>query len=224
MPGPDATTRAPRTPDSMGAPGRWRDRSEGRTSPAATIRGASAVRFGPYVEEHLARKRASRTCSARWLRCVEGHLAAAVEWIGPDAPLEAVDPRTIEQLMSNLLQRPNRRGETLSPRTVRHYRNSLGHLFGRAESDGLVEVETNAQALVAAVRAIPGTRHLCLEEGTLSGWLYEVLSPHVVELVVAGVSESQGAKNDKLDPFARAEQLRMSRARAGRPGRQAPRV
>jgi hypothetical protein len=70
-------------------------------------------------------------------------------------------------------------------------------------------VETNAQALVAAVRAIPGTRHLCLEEGTLSGWLYEVLSPHVAELVVAGVSESQGAKNDKLDAFARAEQLRI---------------
>jgi len=30
-------------------------------------------------------------------------------------------------------------------------------------------VETNAQALVAAVRAVPGRRHLCLEEATLSG-------------------------------------------------------
>jgi len=51
--------------------------------------------------------------------------------------------------------------------------------------------------------------HLCLEEGTLSGWLYEVLSPHVGELVVAGVSESAGSKNDRLDAFARAERLRI---------------
>lgn len=70
-------------------------------------------------------------------------------------------------------------------------------------------VETNAEALAGAIRAIAGTRHLCLEEGTLSGWLYEVLSPHVHELVVAGVSESRGSKNDKVDAFARAEQLRI---------------
>ena len=43
----------------------------------------------------------------------------------------------------------------------------------------------------------------------MSGWLYEVLSPHVGELVVAGVSESAGSKNDRLDAFARAEQLRI---------------
>jgi hypothetical protein len=71
----------------------------------------------------------------------------------------------------------------------------------------------NAQALVGAIGAIAGRRHLCLEEGTLSGWLYEVPSPHVEELVVAGVSESQGSKNDRLDAFARAEQLRAVAAR-----------
>lgn len=45
-------------------------------------------------------------------------------------------------------------------------------------------VETSGQALVEAVRSIPGRVHLCLEEGTQSAWLYELLSPHVEEVVV----------------------------------------
>jgi hypothetical protein len=47
------------------------------------------------------------------------------------------------------------------------------------------------------------------EEGTLSEWLYEVLEPHVEELVVAGVRESRGPKSDKVDAFELAEQLRV---------------
>jgi hypothetical protein len=66
-------------------------------------------------------------------------------------------------------------------------------------------VETNAGVL----RGIPGTRHLCLEEGTHASWLYEVLSPHVEEIVVAAVRESRGPKSDKLDAFGLAEQLRI---------------
>jgi len=40
-------------------------------------------------------------------------------------------------------------------------------------------VETNGQALVEAVRMIPGHKHLVMEEGLQSAWLYETLSPHV---------------------------------------------
>jgi hypothetical protein len=39
-------------------------------------------------------------------------------------------------------------------------------------------VETQARALVGYVKSIAGAKRLCLEEGTLSEWLYEVLSPH----------------------------------------------
>ena len=70
-------------------------------------------------------------------------------------------------------------------------------------------VETNAGALIRVLRGIPGTRHLCLEEGTHATWLYEVLSPHVEEIVVAAVRESRGPKSDKVDAFALAEQLRI---------------
>jgi hypothetical protein len=39
-------------------------------------------------------------------------------------------------------------------------------------------IETNGQALVEFVKMQPGTLHVCLEEGTQSGWLSEILSPH----------------------------------------------
>lgn len=70
-------------------------------------------------------------------------------------------------------------------------------------------VETNARALIQVLRSIPRDRHLCLEEGTHASWLYEVLSPHVEEIVVAAVRESRGPKSDKLDAFGLAEQLRI---------------
>ena len=43
-------------------------------------------------------------------------------------------------------------------------------------------VETHGAALVQYLRNIPGRKHLCLEEGTHSAWLYEILSPHVEEI------------------------------------------
>lgn len=56
---------------------------------------------------------------------------------------------------------------------------------------------------------IPGRKHLVFEEGLQSAWLYETLSPHVDEIVVAGITESRGPKSDKLDAYALAENLRV---------------
>jgi hypothetical protein len=55
-------------------------------------------------------------------------------------------------------------------------------------------VETNARCPFEAVRQIPQPRHTCLEKGTLSEWLYAVLSPHAQKVVVASVSESPGGE------------------------------
>ena len=66
----------------------------------------------------------------------------------------------------------------------------------RLQSQGM---ETNAKALISFIGTIPKDRHLCLEEGTHANWLYEVLSPHVQEIVVAGVEQSRGPKSDKRD-------------------------
>ena len=69
-------------------------------------------------------------------------------------------------------------------------------------------LETNGQALVEAVRSIPGRVHLCLAEGTQSAWLYELLAPYVEEVVVVVPAERKGPKDDLRDAWARAEELR----------------
>ena len=70
-------------------------------------------------------------------------------------------------------------------------------------------VETSAPALIELLKSVAGTRRLCLEEGTQSAWLSEVLTPYVHELVVMCPSKRNGkVKSDFEDAFARAEDLR----------------
>jgi transposase len=73
-------------------------------------------------------------------------------------------------------------------------------------------VETNGRALVAHLKTLPGNKHVCLEEGTQAAWIYEILRPHVVEVVVLAVSESRGPKSDQRDAFGLAERLRAGQA------------
>ena len=73
---------------------------------------------------------------------------------------------------------------------------------------GTKVVETNGKALVEALRAVPGARHVCLEECIQAEWLWEVLKPHSDEIVVTMAPESHGQKSDARDAFALAERLR----------------
>jgi transposase len=52
---------------------------------------------------------------------------------------------------------------------------------------------------------------VCLEEGTQSAWLYEILGPHVKDLAVVNVGESRGPKSDERDAFGLAEKLRQGK-------------
>jgi hypothetical protein len=81
-------------------------------------------------------------------------------------------------------------------------------LSGTGKRLGKHVVETNGQALAPQLKTIPGKRHVCLEEGTQSAWLYEILSPHAEEVIVVMVPESRGQKSDEKDAFEVAEQLR----------------
>ena len=69
-------------------------------------------------------------------------------------------------------------------------------------------IATSGAALVEFLKTQAGTIHLCIEEGTQSTWLAEILSPHVEQMVVTHVSESRGQKNDERDAFTLAERLR----------------
>jgi transposase len=72
-------------------------------------------------------------------------------------------------------------------------------------------VETNVRLLIEEIRSIAGTRHLCMEEGAQSAWLYETLEPHVDELVVVQPEKRQGSKSDSIDAWVLAEQMRTRR-------------
>jgi transposase len=69
-------------------------------------------------------------------------------------------------------------------------------------------VETNGAALIEVMHSIAGHKHVCIEEGTQSAWLWEILSRHVEEVVVAGVPRSRGQKTDARDAYGLAEKLR----------------
>ncbi|MBU1702017.1 MAG: hypothetical protein KJ970_19590 [Candidatus Eisenbacteria bacterium] len=69
-------------------------------------------------------------------------------------------------------------------------------------------LETNARELIDFLKSLPRPRHLCLEEGTHSAWLYEELAPHVDKIVVVGVGKRRGSKSDAVDAFGLAEAIR----------------
>jgi len=86
---------------------------------------------------------------------------------------------------------------------------TAGVLSAKGKRLNSTVLETNGKSLVEYLRMIPGSRHLIIEEGTHSAWLYEILSPHVREMVVMGVPKNKGQKNDKFDAFGLAEKLRI---------------
>jgi transposase len=69
-------------------------------------------------------------------------------------------------------------------------------------------METNGKVLTEALRSIPGRKRLCIEEGTQSDWLHEILAPHVDEMVVTMPRKRPGQKDDVRDAFGLAEELR----------------
>jgi transposase len=73
---------------------------------------------------------------------------------------------------------------------------------------GLQVIETNGAALKQAIRAVAGAKHACLEEGTQSAWVYELLEDEVDELVVMIPEKHLGPKDDARDAWQLAESLR----------------
>jgi transposase len=69
-------------------------------------------------------------------------------------------------------------------------------------------VATNGHVLVQYLKQIPGKRYLVIEEGEWSQWLYEILSPHVTQMVVYRREWRPGSKNDAVDAHDLTEKLR----------------
>jgi transposase len=79
-------------------------------------------------------------------------------------------------------------------------------------------IETKASTLLDFLQGLRGELHVTLEEGTWAAWLYDVLKPHVTELVVCNPRRNallkEGSKSDKVDARKLAELLRSGMLRA----------
>src|SRR5207253_11466957 len=58
------------------------------------------------------------------------------------------------------------------------------------------------------MRSIAGDKYGCMEEGTHSEWLYEVLEPHAKQIVVTQPLRRNGSKSDAIDAWALADLMR----------------
>ena len=83
-------------------------------------------------------------------------------------------------------------------------------------------VETKASTLLDFLHGLRGGLHVTLEEGTWAAWLYDVLKPHVAEIVVCNPRRNallkEGSKSDKIDARKLAELLRGGRGERATPG------
>jgi transposase len=73
-------------------------------------------------------------------------------------------------------------------------------------------VETRGEALVEALLKVKGHRYVCIEEGTQSQWLYELLAPHAEDVAVIVPPANRGQKNDRRDAWEAAETARQGKA------------
>jgi hypothetical protein len=71
-------------------------------------------------------------------------------------------------------------------------------------------IETKASTIVDFLKGLRGSLHLTLEEGTWGAWWYDLIKPHVAELVVCNARRNallkEGSKSDRIDARKLAEQ------------------
>ena len=73
-------------------------------------------------------------------------------------------------------------------------------------------IETQAATILEFIRGLNGSLSVTFEEGTGASWLYDLLKPHVAELIVCDPRKNAllkgGNKNDKVDARKLSELLR----------------
>lgn len=73
-------------------------------------------------------------------------------------------------------------------------------------------IETKASSILQFIQGLRGDLHVTFEEGTWAAWLYDLLKPHVTQVVVCNPRKNallkQGTKSDQIDARKLAELLR----------------
>ena len=75
-------------------------------------------------------------------------------------------------------------------------------------------IETKAITILQFFQGLHGDVYVTLEEGTWAAWLYDLLKPHVTQVVVCNPRKNalllkQGSKSDQIDARKLAELLRL---------------
>ena len=75
-------------------------------------------------------------------------------------------------------------------------------------------LETKATTILEFLAGLRGTLSVTFEEGTWAAWLYDLLKPHVANLVVCNPRKNallkHGNKSDKIDARKLADLLRLN--------------
>ena len=75
-------------------------------------------------------------------------------------------------------------------------------------------IETKSLTIIQFIHGLRGDLHVTLEEGTWAAWLYDLLRPHVTEVVVCDPRKNAllktGNKSDRIDARKLAELLRSN--------------
>ena len=75
-------------------------------------------------------------------------------------------------------------------------------------------IETKASMILQVIDGLRGDLHVTFEEGTWAAWLYDLLKPHVTEVLVCNPRKNallkEGSKGDKIDARKLAELLRLN--------------
>jgi len=78
-------------------------------------------------------------------------------------------------------------------------------------------IETKASTILQFIHGLRGDLQVTFEEGTWAGWLYDLLKPHVTELVVCNPRKiallKDGSKSDRIDAHKLADLLYMNKIR-----------
>src|SRR5258708_35247947 len=76
-------------------------------------------------------------------------------------------------------------------------------------------IETKASTILQFIDGLHGDLQVTFEEGTWAAWLYDLLKPHVTEVVVCNPRKiallKDGSKSDRIDARKLAEQLYMNK-------------
>jgi transposase len=75
-------------------------------------------------------------------------------------------------------------------------------------------IETKTSTVLEFINGLRGDVRVTFEEGTWAAWLYDVLKPHVTEVLVCNPRKTallkEGSKSDQIDARKLAELLRLS--------------